>query len=235
MRRWTPSTCLMADVRLVIFDVDGTLVDSEASIVGAMSKTYAACGLAMPARSAIRGAVGLSLRETFDHLSPGATDQQRLDLIEGYKHAYHDAQTGKTNQSSDPFFPGARDLLDVLKADPFTILAVATGKSRRGLARLIAAHGLDGYFRTVQTADTHPSKPHPSMIHAILAETGIAPARAVMVGDTSYDIEMARAAGVRSIAVGWGYHLAEQLNATRVAQDFARLRADIDDLLGVSA
>lgn len=232
MRRWTRSTCLMAKMRLVIFDVDGTLVDSEASIIDAMSKTYTACGLAMPARAAIRGAVGLSLRETFEHLSPDATEPQRRDLIEGYKHAYHDAQTGKADQSSDPFFPGARGLLDKLQTEPLTTLAVATGKSRRGLARLIAAHELEGYFQTVQTADTHPSKPHPSMIHTILAETGIPQSRAVMVGDTSYDIDMARAAGVMSIAVGWGYHPADQLNADRVVQDFDSLRVEIDGLLG---
>ena len=116
---------------------------------------------------------------------------------------------------SSPFYPHARETLETLHAHPNMLLGVATGKSRRGLDKLIEAHELGGMFVTQQVADFHPSKPHPAMLLEALSETGVDAANAVMVGDTSFDMEMAQAAGITGIGVRWGYHLATRLTAAR--------------------
>jgi phosphoglycolate phosphatase len=134
-----------------------------------------------------------------------------------------------------PLFPGALDVLMTLNADPETLLAVATGKSMRGLNGLIDSHGLEGVFVSRQVADHHPSKPHPSMIHACLSETGVAPEHAVMIGDTSFDMDMARAAGVSTIGVSWGYHAVHKLDADVVVDHFADLPRAIDQLVRIDA
>jgi phosphoglycolate phosphatase len=114
------------------------------------------------------------------------------------------------------------------------MLAVATGKSKRGLDKLIESHGLEGYFLSQQVADFHPSKPHPAMVEACLAETGINAAQAVMIGDTTFDIDMGRAAGVKTIGVSWGYHPVETLNADTIIHSYDALLGAIDDLIGHS-
>ena len=201
----------MTRLRLVIFDVDGTLVDSQGNILAAMEMCYAALGLAAPAPEATRAIVGLSLPEVFATLSPDLPETDRDRLATGYREAFAMLRARNGAAQTAPFFPGARAMLDRLAAEPDTLLAVATGKSRRGMAHLIEGHGLEGMFLSVQTADTHPSKPHPSMIETCLAETGVAARDAVMLGDTTYDMEMARAAGVTPLAVGWGYHPVDRL------------------------
>lgn len=219
----------MSALRLVIFDVDGTLVDSEADILAAMTMAYAAHGLPEPERGAVRSIVGLSLPEAFARLLPDHADRHAT-LVEAYKDAYVELRIRNGAEKGSPLFPGARDLLDRLRAEPYTLLAVATGKSRRGLDKLIEGHGLQGYFQSEQVSDHHPSKPHPSMIEACLAETGVDRARAVMIGDTSFDIDMARAARVRSVAVSWGYHPIASLNADHIARDFGHLTEVLDSL-----
>jgi phosphoglycolate phosphatase len=129
-------------------------------------------------------------------------------------------------------YPGARAALGRLLADPFTLLGVATGTSKRRLDALIVAQGLEGVFDTTQTSDHHPSKPHPGMLLACLSETGVAAQRAVMVGDTRFDMDMARAAGVRCIGVGWGHPAPEALTADAMIGDFAALDAAVDGLIG---
>lgn len=220
----------MSDLRLIIFDVDGTLVDSQNEIWASMQAAYAAQGLPAPDRLAVLGIVGLSLHAAFAQLSPQLSDPARDDLAAAYKSAYLDLRQ-RNGADASPLFPGARRVLEELTGDPATLLAVATGKSRRGLDALLAAHRLDGLFMSRQTADHHPSKPHPSMVAACLAEAGIDASRAVMVGDTRYDMEMARAAGVRGIGVSWGYHPADHLGADRVIDDFAQLPGAIADML----
>jgi phosphoglycolate phosphatase len=139
------------------------------------------------------------------------------------------AQSGVAQSS--PLYPGALETLCTLHAVPETLLGVATGKSARGLDKLLDGHDLRSFFVTRQVADHHPSKPHPSMLRAALAETGVAPENAVMVGDTSFDMEMARAAGIPGIGVSWGYHKPEALRAaTAIAQDFRDLAGLIDDI-----
>ena len=213
----------MTALRLVIFDVDGTLVDSKAEIQAAMELAHETLGMNCPDAASIRAIVGLSLPEAFARLHPGATEKTAHRLSEEYRQAYFTLRTAP-NAKEAPFFPGMRDLLDQLRREPSTLLAVATGKSRRGLDRLIAHHGLEGYFLSRQVSDDHPSKPNPSMIFAAMADCGVAPEDTVMIGDTSYDIEMARAAKVRSIAVGWGYHDPVTLAADTIAQSAVELQ-----------
>ncbi|MCV3273718.1 HAD-IA family hydrolase [Roseobacter sinensis] len=208
-------------MRLVIFDVDGTLVDSQADILAAMAEAFAAVGERAPARADVLGIVGLSLDVAMQRLAPAA-DHGRM--VAAYKDAYVAlrAQTGAAQSS--PLYPGAQEMLERLGAEPDVLLGVATGKSRRGLDKLLEAHGLDGVFVTQQVADFHPSKPNPSMLYQAMAEVGASKAQTVMIGDTSFDMEMAAAAGVPGFGVSWGYHPVKALHAAHtVADDFAAL------------
>lgn len=199
-------------LKLVIFDVDGTLIDSQAEIMAAMTAAFAAEGLAVPPRAAVLGIVGLSLDRAMAVLVPDLPETRQAVLVAGYKAAFNAART-LHGAAVSPLYPGARDVLDLFMAQPDTLMGIATGKSQRGLDAMIDAHDLRRYFVTRQVADHHPSKPHPSMIRAALAETGVAAADAVMVGDTVFDMDMAQAAGVRGIGVTWGYHAADALRA----------------------
>lgn len=222
----------MTDLRLVIFDVDGTLVDSQDMIWAAMCFAYDKIGCPVPDRGQTLGYVGMSLDLIFPQLSPELSARDHIALADGYRESYKHLRETKGSAATSPFFPGGRDVLDQLRAQDWTLMAVATGKSKRGLDKLIEGYGLAGYFQSEQTADHHPSKPHPAMIHAVLSETGVAPERAVMIGDTTFDMDMAEAAGVASIGVSWGYHPAENLRCDRLITSFAALLPAIDDLLG---
>lgn len=202
-------------LRLVIFDVDGTLVDSQADILGAMHLSFAAQGLVTPTRDLVLGVVGLSLDVLMRELAPDADARTQARLVQGYKDAYMTLRAEQGSEVSSPFYPGARETLEALQAQPDTLLGVATGKSRRGLDKLIEAHGLKGMFVTQQVADFHPSKPHPAMLLEALSETGVDATNAVMVGDTSFDMEMAHAASITGIGVRWGYHPVARLTAAR--------------------
>jgi phosphoglycolate phosphatase len=133
---------------------------------------------------------------------------------------------------TSPFFAGMRDVLDQLKTQDWTLLAVATGKSKRGLDKLIEGHGLEGYFQSQQVADFHPSKPHPAMVEACLTECGVDAAQTVMIGDTTFDIDMGRSASVKTIGVSWGYHDTKLLNADRIVITPEAIIPAIDDLIG---
>ncbi|MEJ8562517.1 HAD-IA family hydrolase [Yoonia sp. GPGPB17] len=220
----------MRDLRLVIFDVDGTLVDSQAEIMAAMTLAFQAEGLVLPDRKTVLSIVGLSLAEAFRVLCPDTDEVQRARLVEAYKASF--MQLRSDNQEMGPLFPGARDALDVLRAQDHTLLAVATGKSRRGLDKVLERHGLTGVFHSEQVADHHPSKPNPSMILTALNETGVPPQKAVMLGDTTYDMDMARAAGIKKIGVTWGYHAADALLPDAMIEDFAALAGAVDQLIG---
>ncbi len=194
--------------RLAIFDCDGTLVDSQANICTAIEHCFAAADLPPPDREVSRRIVGLSLVEAMRALLPDAEADLHLDLAEGYKRAFQRLRA--MNQVEEPLYDGVADLLEALEADGW-LLGVATGKSDRGLALCLEHHGLAGRFVTLQTADRHPSKPHPAMIEAALAEAGADPPASMMIGDTSYDMKMAKAAGVTAIGVAWGYHCRDEL------------------------
>jgi len=192
--------------RLIIFDVDGTLIDSQADILAAMSAAFAVANVDMPQRDVVLGIVGLSLPQAFAALAPNAAPDLRTRMVSAYKEAYAEARITAMQDQIAPLFAGMRDLLNALSEQDAVTLAVATGKSRRGLDALLEGHGLTPFFASTQVADNHPSKPHPSMVMAALDETGHDAAQAVMIGDTSFDMEMAQAAGVRGIGVTWGYH-----------------------------
>ncbi|KPQ18089.1 MAG: phosphoglycolate phosphatase [Rhodobacteraceae bacterium HLUCCO18] len=215
----------MSGLRLVVFDVDGTLVDSQAHILAAMARAFAATGRPSPPREAVLDIVGLSLPVAMARLSPAALSEVPV-LVDAYREAFADLRLSGGDAALSPLYPGARDCLSALASEPWTLLGVATGKSRRGLTHLFELHDLGSTFQTVQVADDHPSKPHPAMLEACLSETGADAARSVMIGDTTYDIEMGRAAGFRTIGVSWGYHPAEALHAAgahAVIDDFAAL------------
>lgn len=222
----------MSDLRLVIFDVDGTLVDSQEMIFAAFSHAYQGLGLPVPDRAHALSFVGMSLEKIFPLMSPEHDGATHAALTQGYRDAYFHIRQQKGSNATSPFFPGARAALDALRAQDWTLLAVATGKSKRGLDKLIEGYALDGYFQSQQTADHHPSKPHPGMVQACLDETGVDASRAVMIGDTTFDIEMGQAAGVKTIGVSWGYHPVDDLRADRIIENFDALHGAIDELIG---
>tara|TARA_R110002051_G_scaffold137753_7_gene210322 strand:- start:18133 stop:18810 length:678 start_codon:yes stop_codon:yes gene_type:complete len=222
----------MNDLRLVIFDVDGTLVDSQAEIMAAMGVAFSSENMAMLPRPQVLSIVGLSLAEAFAVLCPKTEPAQQTRLVQAYKDAFNDLRGPDGTTELSPMFAGAKDALLQLHAQENTLLAVATGKSKRGLDKMIERHGLEGLFVSQQVADFHPSKPHPAMVLTALSDTGVDANRAVMLGDTTYDMDMGRAGGVGTIGVTWGYHEAATLNADILIDDFAALPAAIDNLTG---
>ncbi|KNG92289.1 HAD-IA family hydrolase [Pseudaestuariivita atlantica] len=220
----------MSDLRLILFDVDGTLVDSQADIVGSMAEAFAAVDMPAPSRSAILGIVGLSLPQAMARLAPGRDEAQLDRMVDAYKEAYFARRAAKGSKAASPLYPHVAEILEQLGARDDLILGTATGKSRRGLDALVDAFDIRRHFTTLQCADDHPSKPHPSMIETAMAETGIAARSTVMIGDTSFDMDMARAAGVTPLAVSWGYHPRGLLRASGgILDDIRDLPAWIDN------
>lgn len=197
-----------APIRLIVFDCDGTLVDSQATIVACAQAAFRAEGLAVPSAAAVRRIVGLSLVEAVLELMAEPDPAVAPRLAEHYKAAFHEYRARP--EFHEPLFAGTRELLDALLARDL-LLGVATGKAMRGLLSVLEHHGLRDHFVTLQTADLHPSKPHPAMLRAAMAETDASSAETMLLGDTTYDILMARAAGAVPIGVSWGNHPAEEL------------------------
>ena len=213
---------------LVVFDCDGTLVDGQAAICDTMEEAFLAAGLAPPDRNEVRRLVGLSLPQALRLLAPGA-DADHEAVLTHYKDGFRSRRTAGTLE--EPLYDGIADMLTRLAQDGWQ-LGVATGKSDRGLQACLKGHGVHSLFATLQTADRHPSKPNPSMLRQAVAEAGAEPASTIMVGDTTFDMEMADAAGVRAIGVAWGYHAPAELlqaGAMGVAKDTAELEAMIAD------
>jgi phosphoglycolate phosphatase len=189
--------------RLAVFDCDGTLVDSAANICVAMEQCFATAQLPLPPRHLTRRVVGLSLVEAVAMLHPEGEPDLHIAMAEDYKRAFQALRA--QGMVAEPLFDGIAETIEQLDGAGW-LLGVATGKSDRGLAFCLEHHGLAHRFITLQTADRHPSKPHPSMIETAMAEAGATPETTVMIGDTSFDIGMAKAAGVLAIGVAWGYH-----------------------------
>jgi phosphoglycolate phosphatase len=216
---------------LAVFDCDGTLVDGQADVCWAMERAFTRAGLVAPDVSAVRRIVGLSLPAAVRSLAPDLAEDQVVGVTEFYRSSFRARR--EEGLLDEPLYDGIADLLRSLHADGWQ-LAVATGKSDRGLAACLATHGIGDLFVSLQTADRHPSKPHPAMLEAALFEAGALPEQAVMIGDTSFDMLMARSAGVAAIGVSWGYHSPAELRASgarHVADDAAMLATALEEAL----
>jgi phosphoglycolate phosphatase len=214
--------------RLAVFDCDGTLADGQANICVAMERTFRAEGLPPPPRRAIRRIVGLSLVEAMRALLPQEEPDRHRQMAQSYKDIFSGMRTSG-GLAEEPLFDGMIETLDRLRDDGW-LLGIATGKSDRGLNHLLAAHGIADRFVTLQTADRHPSKPDPAMLIAAMDEAGAEPHMTAMIGDTSFDMMMARAAGARAVGVAWGYHAAGDLTDAG-AQAIVEAVADLPGML----
>ena len=197
--------------RLVVFDCDGTLVDSQANICRAMDECFTRAELPPPDPARTRRVVGLSLVEAMEAMLPDGSPELHRTLAEDYKTAFQRLR-GRGGLADEPLFPGVAELLSDLDAAGW-LLGVATGKSDRGLLLCLDHHGLRPRFVTLQTADRHPSKPHPAMVELAMAEAGAAPETTAVIGDTSFDMAMARNAGALAVGIAWGYHPPGELRA----------------------
>jgi len=197
--------CAVADFDLIIFDWDGTLMDSVAQIVSSVKAAANDLGVPEPSDAAARDIIGLGLPEAMRVLFPQVPEADRLALRQRYAHHF----VGGTGGQARPF-EGAESLLDALRAQGRQ-LAVATGKTRVGLDRVLGMTGWQGHFAATRCADETASKPDPRMLRELLRELRVPVARAVMVGDTTYDLEMARALGMASVGVTYGVHAPERL------------------------
>ncbi|MDE1467042.1 HAD-IA family hydrolase [Aurantiacibacter sp. D1-12] len=212
-------------MRLAVFDCDGTLSDGQAGVCNAMAVAFETAELGEPDMHQVRRIVGLSLPQAIRSLAPDADEDQLLAAVEAYKAAFR--QSREDGSLREPLFDGIPDLLRRLHGSGWT-LGVATGKSDRGLNSTLSVNGLTDLFTTLHTADRHPSKPHPAMLEAAMADAGAGRMDTVMIGDTVYDIQMAANAGTRSVGVAWGYHEPQELldaGAVGVAQTMEELEA----------
>jgi len=214
-------------VRLAVFDCDGTLSDGQAAVCAAMEDAFASAGLAMPDPYLVRRTVGLSLPYAVRQIAPDAAEHEHAAVVEAYKQAFRRSRSEGT--LVEPLYEGIAELLGRLKANGWQ-LGVATGKSDRGLQSCLVAHDIFDLFVTLQTADRHPSKPDPSMLLAAMTGAGAAAADTAMIGDTGYDMAMARAAGCRALGVAWGYHAPEELLAAG-AEAVAQTPAELEKLI----
>ena len=219
-------------MKLIIFDVDGTLVDSQATILIGLQAGFEAVGMAMPDRKTALSIVGLSLDRAFAELA----GPENAHLVPLMSDGYRKKIFARRDQGLDidPLYPGAREAVERLNARDDVLLGIATGKARRGVKHMCDCHDLHGRFTTIQTADTSPSKPHPDMIEQALSETGADPSQTVMIGDTAFDMEMAGAAGVAAVGVSWGYHDTDRLlgaGASKIIHNYNELDPVLDALL----
>lgn len=214
---------------LAVFDCDGTLVDSQHVIVACMGIAFGAEGLPAPSLAAVRRVVGLPLEECMRRLLPGQPGPRYIRLVERYKDTFHTIRQDPANH--EPLFDGARAALDALERAGY-VLGIATGKARRGLNAVLDRLELSHRFATIQTSDIAPGKPHPAMLERAMAETGFDPHETVMIGDTTFDVQMAQSARATAIAVSWGYHPVAELRAAGahiVVDDFSELSAALCD------
>jgi phosphoglycolate phosphatase len=214
--------------KLAVFDIDGTLVDSRQTIQRSMVAAFEAVGLPPPEYDTTRQIVGLNLGEALDALAPCLDQPGRETLTRAYSDAFVAIQAEPG--VAEPLYPGAAELLDRLRADGW-LIALATGKSRKGVERIVRTHGWADLFDSTHCADDGPGKPHPAMLVECLRVLATPAHRAVMIGDTAHDMRMARAAHVRAQGVAWGFHTAEEVEAggaDHVALTFEELAAALE-------
>ena len=210
MKSLQPAASSLPPYDLVIFDWDGTLMDSTGVIAASLQSACRDVGIEAPSERDARYVIGLNLADTFAHVAPRLDEEGRLRLAERYRHHF------LAGEAAMPLYDGVREMLADLRGRG-TRLAVATGKARRGLDRVLGLTGLAELFEATRCADEGFAKPHPGMLLALLDMTGVEPARAVMVGDTTHDLDLAANAGVDAVAVSYGAH-DQDLLATRPAK-----------------
>ncbi len=214
----------MSDLKLAVFDVDGTLVDSRQVITEAMNRAFKRAGLGEIGYDRTRTIVGLELTEAVLRLAPADYPAERIpELATFYKQAFVEMRS--EDGFNEPLYDGARETVERLH-DEGWLLGVATGKARRGLDIVFEHHDLHKYFTTLQTVDHGPGKPHPRMVLDAMSETGVEAEATVMIGDTSFDMAMGRAAGVTALGVSWGFHTVDEIEeggAHTIHHDFACL------------
>ncbi|WP_417782279.1 HAD-IA family hydrolase [Terasakiella pusilla] len=214
-------------LQLAIFDCDGTLVDSQHSIIKAMDLTCETYGLDKLTRDSIRRVVGLPLEIAMTNLFEGRTQPICNEMAECYRTHFRSMRLN--DEVEEPLFPGTVEALNALEADGW-LLGVATGKAMRGLIPTLETHNLEKRFVTLQTACRAMGKPHPEMVEKALDETGVNAQNAIVIGDTTYDIHMASNANVKSIGVAWGYHEPDELmdaGAVCVVHEYSELNQAI--------
>lgn len=215
-------------MKLVVWDVDGTLVDSRQTIFDSMQGAFAAGGLPPLTYEAARQVVGLGLVEGIEALLPDAAPE----VVDRVADAYRAAFGAKVRQPGyiEPLYEGAAETLDRLRAAGWKV-AMATGKSRRGVETIVRMHGWADLFDSTHCADDGPGKPHPAMVLEAMKALGAGPQHTIVVGDTAHDMRMARAAGAYAQGVSWGFHTAEEVQeggADHIAHDFAELNRQLD-------
>ncbi|AJY46842.1 HAD-IA family hydrolase [Martelella endophytica] len=191
-------------MKLVLFDCDGTLVDSLAIIQETMRRTFIAFGHAEPDANAVRGTVGLTLDVAIAGLlGRGGVDAESRDMMGYYRSLFSEVRADPA--LAERLYDGIAPMLEHLFLQDDILVGAVTGKSRRGLDHMLSTHGFARNFIATRTADDCPSKPNPAMVLECCAETGLDPSDAVVIGDTVFDMEMARSAGAPAIGVSWGY------------------------------
>lgn len=211
-------------MRLILFDCDGTLVDSQHMIVASMNGAFDKVGLEPPSRKRTLSIVGRSLHEAMADLTDDTHPIE--EMVAAYRKSFFELRGNPDYH--EPLYDGAKQCLDVLAKNEDTLLGIATGKSRRGVDAIIELHGLQDRFVTIQTADNAPSKPNPAMVLQALEETGVSPAETVLIGDTSFDMTMALNAKITGLGVSWGYHDTSELvrsGASKLFNEFSELQA----------
>lgn len=214
---------------LVIFDCDGTLVDGQHLVIASMNEAFKYHGLEEPDDRATRRVIGLSLKIAVTQVL-GRDQAHHADKVtETFKQAFHDIRATKT--VDEPFYEGARELVNALSARDDVLLGIATGKSKRGVDLMLDREGWHDTFISIQTADSAPSKPHPGMILNALSDSGASIDNTIMIGDTTYDMEMARSAKAKAYGVAWGYHDVKSLaksGAHMILDDYAALESALN-------
>lgn len=209
-----PTPSASPALRLAVFDLDGTLIDSAHMIHASMARAFGELHMPAPAATDVRRVIGLPLEVAIARLAPGRAAADYPHIADAYKDSFAALRAAGTG--GEILFPGVIETLNALVGSGW-LLAIATGKSMRGLNATLDRFGLHGHFVALRTADHGPGKPAPDMLLSALAETGVEAPAAVMIGDTTFDMEMARAARVAGIGVGWGYHPREDLTAAGAA------------------
>ena len=219
-------------MKLALFDVDGTLLDSQHLIHAGLSQTLTQMGRPLQDRTEMLSVVGLSLDQVMKRLLGEETAAAQIERAAAiYRRAFHALLDDPAYAS--PLFPGARDVITTLRKREDVVLGIATGKSRRGVDRILEGFGWQNVFATIQTADDAPSKPDPAMVLQAAREVGVVPADTIMIGDTSFDIAMGRAAGATTVGVAWGNHpvaVLREAAADHIIDDFAQLVPLVDAL-----